>query len=36
LDDLLLCLDRKPHRLATLQEALHVQILVEQMLAGKG
>ena len=36
LDDLLLCLDRKPHRLATLQEALQVQILVEQMLAGKG
>lgn len=35
LDDLLLCLDRKPNRLATLQEALRVQILVEEMLAGK-
>ena len=35
LDDLLLCLDRKPNRLATLQEALRVQILVEQMLSGK-
>ncbi len=35
LDDLLLCLDRKPNRLATLQEALRVQILVEQMLSDK-
>ena len=35
LDDLLLCLDRKPNRLATPQEALRVQILVEQMLAEK-
>lgn len=34
LDDLLLCLDRKPNRLATPQEALRVQILVEQMLSG--
>lgn len=32
LDDLLLCLQRKPNRLATPQEALRVQILVEQML----
>lgn len=35
LDDLLLCIDRKPNRLATLREALRVQILVEQMLSGK-
>lgn len=35
LDDLLLCLDRKPNRLATPQEALRVQILVEQMLSDK-
>ena len=35
LDDLLLCLDGKPNRLATPQEALRVQILVEQMLAGQ-
>ncbi len=35
LDDLLLCIDRKPNRLATPQEALRVQILVEQMLSGK-
>ncbi|KIN71120.1 Gfo/Idh/MocA family protein [Sulfitobacter guttiformis] len=33
LDDLLLCLERKPNRLATPQEALRVQILIEQMLA---
>lgn len=36
LDDLLLCLDGRPNRLATPQEALQVQILVEQMLAAKG
>lgn len=35
LDDLLLCIDRQPNRLATLQEALRVQILVEQMLSDK-
>lgn len=35
LDDLLLCLDRKLNRLATPQEALRVQILVEQMLSDK-
>lgn len=35
LDDLKLCLDRKPNRLATPHEALRVQILVEQMLNGK-
>jgi predicted dehydrogenase len=34
LDDLLLCLDGKPNRLATLEEALRVQKLVEAMLAG--
>jgi predicted dehydrogenase len=34
LDDLLLCLEGKPHRLATLEEALRVQKLVETMLAG--
>lgn len=36
LDDLLLCLEGKPHRLATLEEALRVQKLVEAMLQGKG
>jgi predicted dehydrogenase len=36
LDDLLLCLNGKPHRLATLQEALRVQRLVEAMLRGVG
>jgi len=36
LDDLLLCLDGKPNRLATLQEALHVQKLIEVMLTAKG
>ncbi|MEX0282695.1 MAG: Gfo/Idh/MocA family protein [Arenibacterium sp.] len=36
LDDLLLCIDGKPHRLATPEEALRVQILIEQMLAGSG
>lgn len=36
LDDLLLCLDRKPNRLASPQEALRVQVLVEQMLVGRG
>ncbi len=35
LDDLLLCLDGKPNRLATPEEALRVQKLVETMLAGK-
>ena len=34
LDDLLLCINRQPHRLATLQEALRVQKLVEAMLLG--
>ena len=34
LDDLLLCLEGKPHRLATPEEALRVQKLVEGMLAG--
>ena len=34
LDDLALCIQGKPHRLATPQEALRVQILVEQMLKG--
>ncbi len=32
LDELLLCLERKPHRLATINEALRVQKLVEKML----
>lgn len=36
LDELLLCLDGKPNRLATPQEALRVQILVEEMLSGTG
>ncbi|WP_102226710.1 Gfo/Idh/MocA family protein [Acidimangrovimonas sediminis] len=35
LDDLLSCLSGRPHRLATPQEALHVQRLVEEMLRGK-
>lgn len=35
LDDLCLCLDAKPNRLATPKEALRVQKLVEEMLAGK-
>ncbi len=35
LDDLALMMQGRPHRLATLQEALRVQILVESMLAGK-
>jgi predicted dehydrogenase len=35
LDDLLLCMDGKPNRLATPEEALRVQVLVETMLAGK-
>ncbi len=35
LDDLLLCLDGKPNRLATLQEALRVQKLIEVMLTAK-
>ncbi len=33
LDVLLLCINGKPHRLATLEEALRVQKLVEKMLA---
>ena len=32
LDELKLCYEGKPHRLATLAEALHVQELVEEML----
>ncbi|MDK3018204.1 Gfo/Idh/MocA family protein [Pseudodonghicola flavimaris] len=36
LDDLLLCIAGKPHRLATPEEALRVQKLVETMLAGAG
>jgi len=35
LDDLLLLMDGKPNRLATLDEALRVQILVEGILAGR-
>ena len=35
LDDLALCIEGRPHRLATPEEALRVQKLVEQMLAGK-
>jgi predicted dehydrogenase len=35
LDDLLLCLRGQPHRLATPDEALRVQVLIETMLAGK-
>ncbi len=35
LDDLLLCIAGQPHRLATSQEALEVQRLVEAMLRGK-
>ncbi|MCT4371260.1 Gfo/Idh/MocA family oxidoreductase [Yangia mangrovi] len=35
LDDMLLCIAGKPHRLATPQEALDVQRLVEEMLRGK-
>ena len=35
LDDLRLCLDGKPNRLATPEEALRVQKLIEVMLAGK-
>ena len=33
LDELLLCLQGKPHRLATIDEALRVQKLIERMLA---
>jgi predicted dehydrogenase len=36
LDDLLLCMRHQPNRLATPEEALRVQHLVETMLAGKG
>jgi len=36
LDDLLLCLNGQPNRLATLDEALRVQKLVETMLQGRG
>ena len=36
LDELALCVAGKPHRLATLDEALRVQRLVEQMLASEG
>lgn len=35
LDDLLLCIAQKPNRLATPEEALRVQKLVETMLAGQ-
>lgn len=35
LDDLLLCIAKQPNRLATPQEALRVQKLIETMLAGK-
>jgi predicted dehydrogenase len=35
LDDLLLCIEGKPNRLATPEEALRVQVLVETMLLGK-
>ena len=35
LDDLLLCIAKKPNRLATPEEALRVQKLVETMLIGK-
>ena len=35
LDNLFLCLDGKPNRLATLQEALHVQKLIEVMVTLK-
>ena len=35
LDDMLLCLNGRSHRLATLEEALRVQKLVEDMLVGK-
>lgn len=35
LDDLLLCIENKPNRLATLEEALRVQKLIESMLEGK-
>jgi predicted dehydrogenase len=35
LDDLVLLIDGKPNRLATLAEALRVQILIEAILAGK-
>ena len=34
LDDLLLCIEGKPNRLATVEEALRVQKLVETMLSG--
>ncbi len=36
LDDMLLCMDRKPHRLATPREALEVQRLIEVLLQGQG
>ncbi len=36
LDDLLLCMRGEPNRLATLEEALRVQKLVESMLKGTG
>jgi len=35
LDNLLLCLDGKPNRLATLREALRVQKLIEVMVTLK-
>jgi hypothetical protein len=36
LDDLLLLIAGKPNRLATVEEALRVQILIEGILVGKG
>lgn len=36
LDDLVLCVAKKPNRLATLEEALRVQILVEGILSRQG
>ena len=35
LDDLLICISGAPHRLASLDEALRVQKLVEQLLYAK-
>jgi hypothetical protein len=35
LDDLVLLMNGKPNRLATVQEALRVQILIESILSGQ-
>ena len=35
LDDLVLLMNGKPNRLATIQEALRVQILIEGILSGQ-